>query len=260
MMMKSLKLIGNIFVILIISSFFVNAEDMTGKKLAQSVFNRDRGMNSISTAQMVLINKNGNKRKRLFTNKRLMEGDLERQITRFTSPADIDGTGFLTIEKPRWKTEQFLYLPALRRSRRIVSSQKSQRFVNSDFTYEDMERQAVDNYAYKIVGSKPVGNLDCYVLETRPHKGIDTQYSLTYSLISKQSRIPLFVKYYDKKGNHFKTYKVLKLEQIQGVWTELNTSMENLEKGHKTYIKLEKIIYNTDIDQDQISKKSLENY
>jgi len=258
--MKSLKTLGYIIIVLVTSSFYANAQEMTGKELAQKVFDRDRGNNSVSTAQMVLISKSGNKRTRQFSSKRLLEEGLERQIIQFTAPADIDGTGFLTIEKPGWETEQFLYLPALRRTRRIVSSQKSQRFVNSDFTYEDMERHSVDDYTYEIVGSKLVGNLDCYMLETRPQKGTDTQYSLTYSLISKQSIVPLFVKYYDKKGNHIKTYKVLKLEQIQGIWTELTTSMENLEKGHKTYIKLEKITYNTDIDQEQISKKSLENY
>lgn len=258
--MKSFKSLGCIIIILIISSFYVNADEMTGKTLAKKVFDRDRGENSISTSQMVLVNKNGNKRIRLFSNQRIMEGGLEKQIIRFTSPADIDGTGFLIIENPGWKTEQFLYLPALRRTRRIVSSQKSHRFVNSDFTYEDMERHSVDDYTYKITGSKKIGNMDCYILETRPKNGIKSQYSLTQSLITKESFVPVFVKYFDKKGIHIKTYKVLKLDQVQGIMTESTVSMEDLEKGHKTYMKLETITYNTDIDKDLISRKGLENY
>ncbi len=260
MMMKSLKSLGCVIIILIMSSYYANAEEMTGKLLAQKVFDRDKGKNSISTAQMVLVNKNGKKRIRLFINKRMMEGNLERQIIRFTSPADINGTGFLTIEKTGWDTEQFLYLPALRRTRRIVSSQKSSRFVNSDFTYEDMERHPVDDYTYKITGSTKIGTFECYELETRPKKETESQYSMTQSLIAKKSLVPVIVKYFDQKGKHIKTYKVIKLNQTQDIWTESIVSMEDLEKRHKTYIKLENISYNTDIDKDLISRKGLEDY
>ena len=148
----------------------------------------------------------------------------------------------------------------MRRTRRIVSSQKSTRFVNSDFTYEDMERHSVDDYIYKITGTKKIGSLDCYTLETRPKKGTKTQYSLTIAQIVKHSFVPVFVKYFDKKGTHIKTYKVLKMDQIQNIWTEMTVSMEDHKKKHKTYIKLENIKYNTDINRDMISRKSLENY
>ncbi len=159
-----------------------NQEKLTGYQIARQVFDRNRGNNSISTATMVLVNKKGKKRTRTFTNSRILENGLEKQIIRFTSPADIDGTGFLTIEKTGYETDQFLYLPALRRTRRIVSSQKSHRFVNTDFTYEDMERHPVDNYLYILKGEKIVGNLECYQLETRPKKNVISQYSKTISL------------------------------------------------------------------------------
>jgi len=256
--MIRLKSLGYIMMAMVLTSLCAHAQDLTGRQLAQKVFDRDRGKNSVSKAQMVLVSKKGNKRTRQFTTKRLLEGDLERQIIRFTAPADINGTGFLTIEKPNWKTEQFLYLPALRRTRRIVSSQKSSRFVNTDFTYEDMERHSVDDYTYKIVGNQKRGNLECYALETYPKKEVKSQYSKTFSLIEKQSSIPVLVNFFNKKGNHFKTYKVLKLDQVQNIWTESTVSMEDLEKGHKTYIKLESIQYNIDLEKEMISIKSLE--
>lgn len=248
--------------VLIIFPFYATAQEMeiTGTQLAQEVFDRDRGENALSSAQMVLVNKSGRKRIRYFTTKRIKENNLENQLTRFTAPADINGTGFLSFEKPGWETEQFLYLPALKRTRRIVSSQKSQRFVNSDFTYEDMERHPVLNYTYSITGLSKVGNLDCFILESRPKQDIKSQYSLTVSVISKDGFVPVHIKFYDKKNTHIKTYKVLKLERIQGIWTEMTASMEDHKKKHKTYIKLESIKYNTDIKNDDISRKSLENY
>ncbi len=246
--------------LLVFSSAYATAQEMTGEMLAQQIFDRDRGKNSVSSAQMVLISKNGHKRTRQFTTIRLLEGNLERQIIRFTTPADIDGTGFLTIEKPGWETEQFLYLPGLKRTRRIVSSQKSSRFVNSDFTYEDMERHPVDDYTYQITGSEQVNHLDCYVLESRPKKGTESQYSLIVSRVEKQSRVAVSAEYFDQKGRHIKTYKVLKLDRVQEFWTELTVSMEDHKKGHKTYLNIDNIRYNGDIDKNMINRKSLENY
>lgn len=236
----------------------VATEPLTGEALARQLFDRDRGKNSISTAVMILENEKGNKRSRTFTNKRILENGLEKQLIRFTAPADINGTGFLTIEKPGYETEQFLYLPALRRSRRIVSSQKSHQFVNSDLTYEDMERHPVENYLYEIKGEKQIDGKDCYVLETRPKEGIESQYSSITAHIAKQSFVTLLADYYDKKGHHIKTYRVLGLEQKQNIWTETRIIMEDMNTRHKTHINLEHIEYNTDITPDQISTHALE--
>lgn len=243
-----------------ILSYSAVAEELSGVQLAQKVFDRDRGKDAVSSAQMVLVNKSGKKRVRHFVTKRIDENGLEKQLLRFTSPADIEGTGFLSIEKPGWETEQFLYLPALKRTRRIVSSQKSQRFVNSDFTYEDMERHPVSDYTYQITGSSKVGNVDCYILKSRPKQNVESQYSLTISLVTKESFVPVNVKFFDKKNNHIKTYTALKLEPIQQIWTVTVASMEDHKRNHKTYIKQEKIVYNNNLDTDEISRKNLENY
>lgn len=238
----------------------MDQKKITGLWIARQVFDRDRGKTAHSVATMVLINKQNNKKIRTFTNFRVLENGLEKQLIRFTSPADIAGTGFLTIEQQGYETDQFLYLPALRRTRRIVSSQKSHQFVNSDFTYEDMERHPVDNYLYEIKGEKVFANIDCYILETRPKKDIISQYSMTQALITKTSFVPVFAEYYNPKGQCIKTYTVVKLELKDNIWTESIVLMEDLINNHKTYIKLDQIDYNTDIRSDQISKTALETY
>ncbi|MCB9481752.1 MAG: outer membrane lipoprotein-sorting protein [Desulfobacteraceae bacterium] len=235
-------------------------EELSPEKIAYNSFHRDRGSNSISSSQMVLIDENGKKRSRNFTLKRFVENKLEHQLIRFLTPADIEGTGFLAIEKEGYETDQFLYLPALRRTRRIVSSQKDQRFVNSDFTYEDMERHPLDDYTYKIQGDAKVNNVDCYILVSHPKEGTKSQYGKTISLIHKESFTPVLIKFFDKKDLHVKTYKVLKFNKVQGIWTELTVSMEDIIKNHKTYINTEKILYNTDLNKDEISQKMLEYY
>ncbi|PID78183.1 MAG: outer membrane lipoprotein-sorting protein [Deltaproteobacteria bacterium] len=250
----------NIFVFVLLISTSSFAKNLSARDIAEKVFHRDNGKNSIANAQMVLIDSNGKKRTRNLVHKRYKENELERQLIRFLSPPDIDGTGFLTIEKKGWETDQFLFLPALRRTRRIVSSQKDQRFVNSDFTYEDMERHPVDDYLHELKGSAELNKFKCYVLESKPKKGANSQYSKTITLVHKDSFIPLFTKFFDKKNNFIKTYKVLKLKKIQGIWTEIIVSMTNHLKNHKTFIKTNKIVYNTDINKEDLSRKKLEHY
>ncbi|MDY0220145.1 MAG: outer membrane lipoprotein-sorting protein [Desulfobacterium sp.] len=232
----------------------------TARDLAQQVFDRDRGFNSKADAIMVLVSKNGHKRTRTFKNLRMVKDDLETQLIRFTSPADIEGTAFLTVEQPGWETDQFLYLPALRRTRRIVSSQKAGRFVNSDFTYEDMERHRVDDYDYTIIGSTTTAGVDCYILQTIPKPGTASQYARTTAHIAKAALVPLYAEYFDAKGKTIKQYKVLNLEKIQDIWTETTVMMEDSRKNHQTYIKTQQIEYNTDIDPSRLSSETLDEY
>lgn len=236
------------------------SEILTADQVARHVFDRDRGQTSVSKAIMVLINKNGYKRTRIFNTTRIVDMDREKQLIRFISPEDIAGTGFLTIEKQDYSTDQFIYLSALRRTRRIAASQKDHRFVQSDFTYEDMERHPVENYLYKLLGEKKVGHMACYVLETRPKPSVTSQYALTKSLITKNGYVPILVDYFDPKGKHIKTYTVLKLEQKQGIWTESIIKMEDLKRSHQTLIKIQHIEYNREIESKKISVTALENF
>ena len=118
----------------------------------------------------------------------------------------------------------------------------------------------VDDYLYKITGIKTIGKIECYAMETRPKKNIKSQYSLTKSLIAKNSLAPVYAEYFDQRGKLIKKYKTVKLEKIQGIWTESAIMMEDLKKEHKTFIKIQHIEYNRDIDASKISKQALGNY
>ncbi len=233
---------------------------ISAKQIAQKVFDRDRGENSRAAAQMVLINSKGDKRMREFETLRLKHGELESNLIRFLSPADIRGTSFLTVEKEGWQTDQFLYLPALRRTRRIVSSQKSHSFVNSDLSYEDMERHPVEDYSYTMEGDSTINSVVCYTITSRPNKGVESQYSMVKSHIAKDSFVPLLIEFFDQKGRMVKQYKVMKLDKIQNIWTETTIMVETLEKSHKTYLNIQKIDYNTNIKRAELSQQALENF
>ncbi|OHB25383.1 MAG: hypothetical protein A2X84_09120 [Desulfuromonadaceae bacterium GWC2_58_13] len=231
-----------------------------GRELAQLVRNRENGDDFLGQGKMELIDKNNNRRERSFVLYRKDQGDLSQQVLRFAAPADIAGTAFLSVELGKGETEQFLYLPVLKRTRRIVSSQKGHSFVNTDFTYEDMERRDVDLWDHKVVAVEKIGQAVCFVLESVPKKMTKTEYSLIKSWVIKDINVPVKVDYFDKKNRLFKEYRVNNIENVQGVWTEMAVSMFDVINSHRTVMKNEKVVYNSGLADELFTERNLERW
>lgn len=231
---------------------------ITGKELAQQIYDRENGDDITAEMKMILINKRGRERVRTYDFYSKDYGNRVKQFNRFQSPADIKGAGFLSIEKEAGETEQFLYLPSQRRSRRIVSSQKSRSYVNSDFSYEDMERRSVEDYEHRISGDETIANINCYILESKPKDDVKSQYGRIKNWVDPEKSIPIYVEYFDRKEKLIKKYRVLKLQKIDDIWTEIEVVMENLKRRHKTVLKIDKIVYNKGLDDSRFSRQYLE--
>ena len=240
---------------------FCYGHDITGREVAQKIYDRYIGDNSMSKVSMILVDKKGRKRERKFVSIFMEKNSLRKNFIRFLEPEDIAGTGFLSIEDKDGKTTQFLYLPALRRTRRIVSSQKGRSFVNSDFTYEDMERRRVDEFDHRIVGEKKIGDKECFILESVPKSHTITKYSLIRSYVPKNIYLSIKTEFYNKRNELYKILTVEKLKKIQGIWTPMLIVMENLKRKHKTILKVQEIKYNIPgIGDELFTKRNLENW
>lgn len=237
-----------------------SAETPDGKEIAQRIFDRDTGRDSVTEAEMVLVSAVGNQRVRRFQVSVKTDGQARKTLIRFLSPADIEGTGFLVLESKPGDTEQFLYLPVLKRSRRIAAAQKSHSFVNSDFTYEDLERRAVEASLHRVVGEETVGETECWVLESTPLENPPSQYGMLRTWAAKASSVPVRIHYFDKTGAHIKTYEVRDLKQVQGIWTEMEVVMENLRDGRRTVLKTSSVRYNMGLDDNTFTVRALESW
>ncbi|MCF6253370.1 MAG: outer membrane lipoprotein-sorting protein, partial [Thiomicrorhabdus sp.] len=136
----------------------VMAASLTADEVAKKVDERDDGDNSSSHLKMVLIDKHNNQRVRTMQQ---FEKDFEnesRSVIFFLAPKDVKNTAFLTFDydDSDRDDDQWLYLPALRQTKRIVSSDKSSSFMGSDFSYADMTSRSLDDYTYKIVKESEV--------------------------------------------------------------------------------------------------------
>ncbi|HSV43767.1 MAG TPA: outer membrane lipoprotein-sorting protein [Candidatus Bathyarchaeia archaeon] len=231
---------------------------MTGAELAQAVYDREDGDDAYFKVEMILIDKNDNRRERLLESFTREEAGLLKSYMEFLQPADIEKTRFLSWENQTEDDTQYLFLPALGRSRRIVSSQKKLSFVNTDFSYEDMQRRKPTEDDHRLLGMTTCHDRRaCYVLESLPHEGT-SQYGKRYSLIEQESLIPVAVDFYDEKGKKIKEFRVHEFKVMDGIWTTIKIEMRDLKTRHRTVMETREVKYNQVLGEDIFSLRYLE--
>jgi hypothetical protein len=229
----------------------LNAEEIkNGREVQIKVKEQSVGNDHIMKWNMNLINKNGYVRKRVAYRYMKETNGLRKFLVRFLEPADIRKTGLLTWENEGKDDTQFLYLPALKKTRRIATTDKEQSFVGTDFNYEDMGNIKIDDYTYTETRTEFKLGEECYYYECYAEPGANTVYSRMNTWTSKKSFIRIYVEYFDKKGKKNKIGIAKNIKKIDGIWTPLYVSMENLEEKHKTELIVPKVVYNSGLSDE----------
>jgi uncharacterized protein len=193
---------------------------------------------------MVLINDRGQRRERANTGivKLQPNGVDSKLVVKFSTPPDIKGTGVLQIEHGDGDDDLWIYLPALRRSRRLVANNKKDSFAGSDFSYGDITLPKVDQYRHTLLRSEKVDDHDCYVVESVP--ATDTVktnggYSKKITWVRTDNFVESQVEYYDLAGRLLKTQRTGRhqlVEPDKGRWFVMSREMTNHQSGHRTTI------------------------
>jgi predicted RND superfamily exporter protein len=200
-------------------------------------------------ASMVLINDRGQQRARRNTTliKLQPNGVDSKFLVRFSTPADIKGTGFLQIEHSDGDDDLWIYLPALKKSRRLVANNKKDSFVGSDFSYGDISLPKVDQYRHTLLRSEKVGVFDCYVIESVPVNDSvrsNSGYSKKITWVRADNFLETKVEYYDLGGRLLKTQRISRHQLVEpqmGRWFALYREMTNHQSGHKTTLDVSKV-------------------
>lgn len=242
----------------------VSAElpDIDARQVAVNVDERDDGDDETTDMEMTLINKNGQERVRKVMTYRKDYGEDSHSVMFFLEPADVKDTGFLTwnYDDESKDDDQWLYLPALKKVRRISSSGKADYFMGTDFTYSDMGDRDVDDYTYKHLGTEVIDGIECYHIESIPKdKDVikETGYSRGEMWVRPDIWIMVKAKFYDKKGEFLKELSTGDVEEIDGIWTIKKMHMVNEQKNHQTIFQFSNISYNTGLDDDIFSQRRL---
>jgi hypothetical protein len=186
----------------------VAAELPTGRQVMESVDQRDDGDNQTSDIDMILIDKQDNERQRILRSFRKDQGKDEHSILFFLSPADVKDTGFLTYDydDPERDDDQWLYLPALKKTKRIAAGDKSGSFMGSDFTYADMSDRPLDRYQFTLMKETTVDGVKVWQVESVPDakESEETGYEKSIVFVRQDNFVPIRSVNWVKKGGRLK--------------------------------------------------------
>jgi len=253
--------------VLLITSLALNTLfALSGEQIAQKVHDRDEGDNITSKMKMILIDKNGDQRIRELKTFAKDKGEDTLKLMFFLSPADVKDTGFLTYdyEDSNKDDDQWLYLPELKKVKRIASSDKSSSFMGSDFTYSDMTSRNVQDYTYEIMKEPVIDGHKTWQMMVVPKNEdviAETGYTKSIVFVRQDNFVIVQALNYIKLGNKLKYMKLLGLEEMEGVWTTTKIQMVT-KKGkkmlHKTVLEFSDIKYNQDLDEAFFATRTLE--
>lgn len=240
----------------LISAFMLNA-DQKADEIMRKNYGLQKADDSYAVATMVLIDKRGNRKTRKVVMYTQQTEKGENTFIEFLEPADVKGTRFLTIGNEEGDDDQRLYLPALKKVRKISSSSKSGKFMGSDLYYYDMEDRGFNDGAYRYIKDEVFNGRDSWVIEVIP-KDKDAPYSKTQVWVSKDNYFANKIDAYDKKGKLLKTILFLEVQEINGVLTPIKTVVDNYQDEHKTLLSVEQTVVNGGVDSSIFSIQNLE--
>ena len=245
--------IKSLSIILILNLIF----SMTGDELAKAMDERLKPIDSQSESSMLLTNKKGKKKTLRLLSK--TKDNSKKQMIWFLEPKDDFGISFLKIEKENGEDFMNMWLPGFNKFRRISSQKKSDSFMGSDLSFEDMTNRELDEYTYKLIQSDIVCSRDldklCYILESIPNDK-NSEYSKHLTWVEKDMFLSLKEESYDKENkllkNKFITYA--KVENYD-IMNELY--VENVQKNHTTLLQINNIKINLGFSDDIFHTKTI---
>jgi|TARA_B110000263_G_C15215018_1_gene467111 hypothetical protein len=238
---------------------FAETPEERGLAIAVESDKRDTGwVDGTAELQMTLKNKQGQESERsIRINTLEVIGDGDKSISVFDAPKDIKGTAFLSYTHSTTPDDQWLYLPALKRVKRIASANKSGPFVGSEFAYEDLTSQEVDKYTYKWLRDEPVDGRDCFVIETYPVYE-NSGYTRQVVWIDKEMYQPLRIDYFDRKNSELKTLVTGDWNQyLEKYWRPGFTQMVNHQTGKSTRLDWANYQFKTGLGERDFDRNTL---
>lgn len=231
----------------------------TGLKIAKEAYDRDKGFGNFTANQtMVLRNKQGRESRRELRIKVLeVEGSGNKSLFVFDRPRSVKGTAFLIHAHKKKADDQWLYLPALKRVKRISSSNRSGSFMGSEFSYEDLGAQEVEKYKYKYLRDEACGKLTCTVVEQMP-TAKRSAYRRQIVWRDKTELRAWKVAYYDRRNSHLKTLTFAKYKRhLDRFWRAGEMTMVNHLNGKSTVMLWSDYKFGTDVTEREFTRTGL---
>jgi hypothetical protein len=222
---------------------------LDGREVMKMVEDRPTGTTSRMMVQMSLVSESGETRNRTVEELSMKDsGGLASTLIIFHEPASVKDTRFLTKETKSADDDQWIYLPALKKVRRIAASQGSESFMGTEFTYDDMKGRELEDDTHNLLKEESYQGKSCYVVESLPKDPSSSQYSKRVQWVDKESLLPIRIELYDKAGKLLKVNEMEKYQKVQGFWSIIKNTMKNVQTGNSTVLEIKQLVYNGKVD------------
>ncbi len=238
----------------------------TAREIMEKNFAVTRVLDSIADVTFTLINTAGQERvrKTLTVSKLQSNGMDNTQMVRFLSPPDVKGTAILTIEHTDQDDDIWVYLPALKKVRRLVATNKKDSFAGTDFSYGDVIGHKVEDWQHILLREEEVDGQPCYVIESVPRDEsvkASSGYSKHNAWIRKDNFVTIKEEFWDRAGQPLKSCKgedVQLVDPDRGRWRPMRLEATNSQTGHRTIIQFENFKVNQQIPDEFFTARYME--
>ncbi len=257
-----------IFCLLIVSVGLEPQENLSAKQIVDKSFQATKLAGAEMLSTLTIIDSRGRERvRKIATVSKLFDnGETEKRLIRFLSPADVKGTGLLTFDYENKDDDMWLFMPALRKTRRIVSTEKAKNFMGSEFTYADMTPPILDNFTYELQGEEEVAGTKCWKIVMTPINedvADENGFSKRISFIAQQDYVIRKAIYHDLDGELHKELAVENVREIDPQnhkYRPTRMVMVNLQNGRKSVLNVDEIQFNPDVKDEFFTTRYLERY
>jgi outer membrane lipoprotein-sorting protein len=238
------------------------AGDLTGYDIVKKSDDTQRSKDEFSVVNMEIKDRRGDIRKReLHMYFKAGADENDKLFVRILEPSDVRGFGFLTLEKSDGEDDQWIYLPAKKRIKRIAGGGRKDSFVGSDFFYADMRTENLKAYKYTLVRKETVNGKPCYLVEAVPataKEKKETGYSKRELWIHTDEFYVVKINYYNLKGKLYKVQTNSEYVKDSGLWRPNQVEMKNLKKRSRTLLVYKSRKINKGIPDRRFSRRELE--
>src|SRR2546426_11891438 len=209
-----------------------------------------------------LVSKSGATKERRVT-RWVLSGpnDLDKILVRFQAPRDVENTALLTWEAADGNDDQWLYLPSVKKPKRTAASSKKNRFMGTDFAYEDLRSEPLAVHTYTLLGADVVDGADCWIVDAKPateRQAADSGYSHRKIWIRKDHHVTIKREFFDRQDRLEKVETHRRLVNVAGsVWRSDEVEMRDVQNGTRTVVTVESRVVNRGLRDDFFSEAEL---
>lgn len=230
---------------------------LTGEEIIEKMKDQNKQPSIQARIAATIEEKGSAPSERLIDQFTTTQNDLTKAVAVFQRPASVKDTRFLIVENENRGEDRWIFLPALKKVRRIAASEGGTSFIG-EITYDDMSLGGTGDRTSTLLREETLGTEACYVVESIPQNPADSQYSRTVTWVSKEKWLPVKVEMFDKQNKLLKVADAVEMKLVQGVWSVMKLRMSNVQNGNVTTLAFQILEYGKAIPNGVFTTRFLE--